>query len=574
MLNADYFMTEEFRKTAPAPLAPISFNLAKPFETTLPNGLKVVIFENKRLPLVNFRLAFKSGAVNDPPDMPGMTEALAKMLNEGTANRTSKQIAEEVERIGGMLSASVSSDTTIVAASALAPYAPEILRLMADIVLSPSFPEKELGIYRENTKEELKLQHSQPDFLAGERAAKILFGDHPYSVVTTTPAVLDAVTGEKLAGFHRETFIPNNAIFIAVGDVSSEEMLEEITSLFGDWQEGETGSSDFCAPPERAAKTLAIVNRPNSSQANIVLGNLALKRTDPDFFAVTVMNMVLGGGASSRLFMNLREEKGYTYGAYSSVDARRLVGVFESTAEVRTAVTGDSLKEFFYELERIRSEPVPEDELNDAKNYIAGSYPLRVETQEGLTNQIVAQQVFGLPDDYLQTYRDNINAITAADVQRVAGKYIHPDKLAMVIVGDAVQLLAQVKPYSENIEIFNAEGKILNMNDFIADADAPPSNIAGKWTLNVEAMGQALQVALDLQQDGSTVSGKMESALVGGDISGTVTGNNFSAVSKTEVMGQSVELNMNGTADGDSMTGSINAGMPGIPDLPFTGTRA
>jgi len=566
-------MTEEFRKTAPAPLAPISFNLARPFETTLPNGLKVVIFENKRLPLVNFRLAFKSGAAHDPPGVPGMTEVLAKMLHEGTRTRTSKQIAEEVEKIGGSLNASASSDNTIIAASALAKYAPEVLELLADVVLHPSFPEKELGIYRENTKEELKLQRAQADFLAGERTAKVLFGEHPYSVVSTTPAVLDSVSGEKLTGFHRERFIPNNAVFVAVGDVDSGELLEELTRLFGDWQKGEIENSDFPAPPARAARTLSLVNRPNSSQANIVLGNIAIKRTDPDFFPLTVMNMVLGGGASSRLFMNLREEKGYTYGAYSSVDSRRLTGVIEATAEVRTAVTGDSLKEFFYELERIRTEPVPEDELNDAKNYIAGSFPLRVETQEGLTNQIVSQQVFGLPEDYLQTFQNNINAVTAADVQRVAQKYIHPDKLAIVVVGDAGQLLEQVKAYSENIEIFDAEGKILNMNDFIVDAEAPAADVAGKWTLSVEAMGQALQIGLDLQQDGNNVSGKMESALVSGDISGTVAGNKFNASSKTEVMGQEVTLNMAGTVEGDSMTGTINAGMPGLPDLPFTGNK-
>ena len=567
-------MTESFRKTPPEPLAPADFNLAKPFETTLANGLKVVIFENKRLPLVNFRLAFKNGAVNDPADMPGLGEAMAKMISEGTGTRTSRQIAEEVDNVGGALSASVSSDNTVVAASALAMYRAEILGLMADVVLNPSFPEKELSIYRENTGEELKLQHSQADFLAGERAAKILFGKHPYSVVSTTPAVLETFTGENLGAYHRAVFIPNNAFFIAVGDVKSEALLEELNSLFGGWQPGEVKNTEFPAPPERSQRTLTIVNRPNSAQANIVLGNLAIKRTDPDFFPVTVMNMVLGGGASSRLFMNLREEKGYTYGAYSSLDARRLTGLFESTAEVRTAVAGDALKEFFYELERIRTTPVPEDELNDAKNYLSGSFPLRMETQEGLTNQIVSQQLYGLPEDYLQTYRDNINAVTAEDVQRMAGKYIHPDKLAMVIVGDTAQLLEQVKPYSDNIEIYDSEGNLKDMNDFIVDADAPPANVAGDWNISAEAMGQALQISLHLEQNDSEVTGEMESAMGGGDLTGTVTGNNLSAVSKTEIMGKEVELTISGTVDGDAMNGSINAGMPGLPDLPFTGKRA
>jgi zinc protease len=567
-------MTEEFRKTSPAPLTPVTFNLEKPLETTLANGLKVVIFENKRLPLVNFRLAFKSGGINDPADIPGLSDALAKMVNEGTKNRTSQQIAEEVDRIGGSISASSSSDNTTVGGSALAMYRAEILDLMADVVLNPLFPEKELGIYRENNKEELKLQRSQPDFLAGERTAKILFGEHPYSITSTTPAALDLITPEKLAEFHRAVFIPNNAIFVAVGDVDSGALLKEVEALFGAWQPGELKDTHFPALPARQTKTLTIVDRPGSSQANIILGNEGIKRTDPDFFPLTVMNMVLGGGASSRLFMNLREEKGYTYGAYSSLDARRLAGLFEATSEVRTAVAGDSLKEFFYELERIRNDEVPEEELNDAKNFIAGSFPLRMETQEGLTNQIVAQQIYGLPENYLQTFRDNINAVTAADVQRMAQKYIHPDKLAVIVVGDAAGLLEQVKPYSENIEIFDAEGNLKDMNDYVADSSMPPAQLSGAWTLSVEAMGQAMQINLQLDQNGSDVNGKMESAMVNGDINGTVTGNKLSATTKTSIMGQDVELNITAAADGEAMNGTINTGMPMLPELPFTAKRA
>ncbi len=568
---------EDFRKTPPAPLAPTDFNLARPFETTLPNGLKVVIVENRRLPLVSFRLAFKGGGAHDPADIPGLTNALAKMLSEGTATRTSKQIAEEVEKIGGSLTASSSADNTIIGGSALTMYHAQILDLLADVVLRPSFPARELGIYKDNTIEELKLQRSEPDFLAGERVAKIIFGDHPYSTVSTTPAALALMTPEKLSEFHRETLIPNNAVFIAVGDIDRETLLSELNAIFGDWQPGTVKENDFPAPPERAEKLLTIIHRPASSQSNIVLANLAVKRVDPDFFALKVMNMVLGGGASSRLFMNLREEKGYTYGAHSSFEMHRMAGFFEASAEVRTAVTGDSLKEFFYELERIRTDIVPQEELDDAKNYISGSFPLRMETQEGLTNQIVSQQIFGLPEDYLQTYRDNINAVTAEDVLRVAQKHVHPDKAAIVVVGDAPQILRQVKSYAsdgENIEIFDNEGNQKNMNDFIVDENAPAANMAGKWTLSVEAMGQALQIELDLAQDGSTVTGKMASALVNGDINGSVTGNNFNATTRTSIMGQDVELQINGNVEGDSMSGSITTGMPMLPELPFTAARA
>ena len=569
---------ESFRKTPPAPLDPAPFDLAKPFETTLANGLKVVIIENDRVPLVNFRLAFKYGAVNDPADMPGLSEAAAKMLNEGTATRTSRQIAEEVDRIGGGLSASVSADNTIVAASAVTMYASEILGLMADIVLNPSFPEKELNIYRENSREELKLHHSQADFLAGERAAKILFGEHPYGVVSTTNAMLDNLSAETLAEFHRAVFIPNNAVFIAVGDVKSEALVAELNSLFGEWRQGEVKTVEFPAFPERTQRTLSIVNRPNSSQANIILGNLSIKRTDPDFFPLTVMNMVLGGGASSRLFMNLREEKGYTYGAYSSLEARRLTGLFESAAEVRTAVTGDSLKEFFYELERIRTTPVPEEELNDAKNYLTGSFPLRMETQEGLTNQIVSQQLFHLTDDYLQTYRDNINAVTAEDVQRVAQKHIHLDTLAMIIVGDAAQLLEQVGPYSENIEVYDAEGNVKDVKDLIVDPNAPPANVAGNWSLKLDVLPLGNpEGGISLQQDADgAVTGTLSVDYFGdGNVTGSVAGNSLTMMMPTQIMAAPYTLTFIGTVDGDSMSGIMKcSGFMEVPDCTFTAAKS
>ena len=568
----------DFRKTPPEPLAPVDFNLAKPKETTLANGLKVVILENKRLPLVNFRLAFKSGAVNDPPDRPGLTEAAAKMLSEGTATRTSRQIAEEVDNIGGSLSASVSADNMVVAGSALSARKTEILGLMADIVLHPVFPEKELNIYRENQREELKLHRSQADFLAGERAAKIFFGDHPYSVVSTTNAALDTLSSETLAEFHRAAFIPNNAIFIAVGDVDSDAFLAELDGLFGGWQRGEVKTPEFPALPERTEKTLTIVNRPNSSQANIILGNLGIKRSDPDFFPTRVMNMVLGGGASSRLFMNLREEKGYTYGAYSSMDARRLAGLFEATAEVRTAVAGDALKEFFYELERLRDTPVPEDELNDAKNYLSGSFPLGMETQEGLTNRLVSQQIYGLPEDYLQTYSENILAITAEEVRRVAQKYIHPDKLAIIIVGDAAQLLDQVKPYSENIEIYDAGGNLKDAKDFVVDENAPPANVAGTWafTLDVLPLGNP-QGTMSLRQAAdNTVTGTLSVDYFGdGSPTGSVAGNTLTMTMPTNIMGAPYTLTFIGTVDGNSMSGIMKCGgFIEVPDSPFTATRS
>lgn len=568
-------MNEDFRKTAPAPLAPIPFNITKPFETTLPNGLKVVIFEDKRLPLVSYRLAFPTGDINDPKDGTGLTSAVTSMLDEGTKNRTSKQFADEIEKLGASVSSSSTSDNTIVAGSALSLYSSDVLKFMADIVLNPTFPESELKLYKQNTIEGLKFQRSQPGFLADEQISKILYGSHPYSIVTPTAADIEKLTPEKLAAHHKKMFVPGNATLIVVGNVNRDALLKEVKEAFVNWQKGTVDALKFPAPPVRNAATLTIVDRPGSAQSNIVLANIAIDRASPDYFPVLVMNQVLGAGASARLFMNLREAKGYTYGAYSSFDTRRQAGSFEATAEVRTPVTGDSLKEFFLELNRIRDEKVPAQELLDAKNFLTGVFPLRAETQEGLTNLITSQQLYNLPADYLQTYREKVSAITADDVARVAKKYITPDKVAMVIVGDAEAVLPQVKTYAKQIEIFNTEGAKQDIANYGKPVSGEAANVAGKWDLTIEAQGQKLPVSLELKQDGANVTGTMSSMLGQGKIeSAKVTGNRLTGTAKIEMQGQAVDLAINGTVEGDAMKGSLTASIPGFPPLPFEGKRA
>lgn len=567
-------MNEDFRKNAPAPLAPKPFEIPKPYQTVLPNGLKIVIFEDKRLPLVSYRLAFKTGDINDPKDSTGLTSALAAMLNEGTKTRSSKQLAEEIERLGASISASTNDDNTIVAGSALSLYSADVLRLMADMVLNPTFPESELALYKKNTLENLKYQRSQPAFLAEEQVAKIVYGSHPYSVVSPSDADVEKITREKLIAFRDKVLIPNNATLIVVGDVERASLMKQLESVFGDWKKGTVEAPKFAAPPIRNATTLTVVDRPGSIQSNIVIANLAIDRNDPDYFPVLVMNQVLGAGPSSRLFMNLREAKGYTYGAYSSFDTKRLAGHFQATAEVRTPVTGDSLKEFFYELNRIRSEKATEKELKDAKSFLTGVFPLRSETQEGLTNLLVSQQLYDLPADYLQTYRDKINAVTLDDVERVAKKYITPEKLAIVIVGGAEEVLPQIKAYSSKIEVFDAEGKSVDPANYGKAASGATANVNGKWELTVEAQGQKLPVTLHLKQEDAVVTGSLESMLGKGSIgNGKVSGSKFVGTAKTQLQGQDVDLTINGNVDGDLMKGVINAGIPGFPPLPFEGKR-
>jgi predicted Zn-dependent peptidase len=566
-------MTEDFRRNAPEPLAPVPFNIGKPFETTLDNGLKIVIFEQKRLPLVSFRLAFNSGDVNDPADATGLTSAIASMLSEGTKNYSSAELAEEIEKLGASISANASEDFALISASALSLYTSEILRLITEILFLPTFPEQEFNLYKRNTIENLKYQRSQPNFLANEQTARILYGEHPYSKISPSAADIENLSREQLVEFHKKIFIPNNATFIIVGDVEREELVKEIEERFGGWQKGNIDNTNFSAPPARNERTLTIVDRPGSAQSNIVLSALAIERTNADFFPFLVMNQVLGAGASSRVFMNLREEKGYTYGAYTRLDTKRLAGDFEATAEVRTPVTGDSLREFFYELNRIRDEKVSEQEMQDAKDFLTGVFPIRAETQEGLTSLLVTQKLYNLPDDYLQTYRENINAVTVDDVAQVAQKYILPDKMAMVIVGDAEEILVQAKSYTDRIEIFDTEGNIQDFSKYMQNETVETGNVAGKWSLLIDFQGQQFPVSLILEQNGETVSGKVESMLGEGEIpDGKIKGNKFSATARSEMQGQKLELSINGILDGDSMSGSLSAPMIPMP-LNFSGTR-
>src|SRR6266545_3724642 len=520
---------EDFLKQPPPPLPSRPIKLPAAHETILPNGLVVVVVEDSRLPLVSYRLALRTGDAHDPSELPGLMDMLTGLLTEGTESRTSREIADEVARLGATLHAGANSDYTTVAASSLATFSDDILELIADVALRPVFPSNEVELAKQNTKESLKQQRAQPSFLASEMAARVMFGQHPYHITAPTPGSIDATTRERLVEFHRATFVANNAVLIVAGDVQQDSILEKVQSLFANWQPGDVPGDDFPAPPQRTSRSAYIVDRPGSAQANIVIANDGITRTSPDYFPMLVMHTVLGANASSRLFMNLREEKGYTYGAYSSLDARRTAGTFRATAEVRTPVTGDSLKEFFYELNRIRSEPVSEKEIADAKSYLTGVFPIRLETQEGLIDQLVQIKMFDLPEDYLEIYRSQIQAVTITEVQEVATKYVRPDEAAIFIVGDGAQVLDQVRPYTEEIEFYNTAGRKKDKPTIAAYSPEAAATLAGNWSLLIETpLGQSIPATLILRNIEKGFSGKVTSEMGNGELlSATFDGESF-----------------------------------------------
>ena len=564
----------DFLKQPPPPLPVRAIKLPTAHETILTNGLRLIVVEDTRLPLVSYRLALRTGDAHDPADLPGLMDMLTGLLTEGTQSRTSREIADEVARLGATLQAGANSDYATVAASSLAVYCDQILELLADVALRPVFPPNEVELAKQNTIESLKQQRAQPSFLASEMVAQVMFGAHPYHVTAPTPESVNATTRDRLVDFHRATFIPNNAVLFVAGDVQEDSVLAQVENLFGGWQPGTVIADDFPPPPDRSSRTAYIIDRPGSAQANIVISNSGITRTSPDYFPMLIMHTVLGANASSRLFMNLREDKGYTYGAYSSLDARRTAGTFRATAEVRTPVTGDSLKEFFYELERIRNEPVSEKEIADAKSYLTGVFPIRLETQEGLVDQLVQIKMFGLPEDYLEIYRKHIQAVTIAEVQEVARKYVRPDEAAIVIVGDGAQLVEQIEPYASDMEFYNTAGKKKGRPAVASYSAEEAAVLAGNWSLLIESpLGQSIPANLILANIGKGFSGKVTSEMGNGELlSVTFDGESFAGTISFDIAGQTMQAQIEGGVANEQMEGSIS--LDNAPALTFTGSKS
>jgi zinc protease len=559
---------EPFRNQPPAPLAPRPIVIPNASETVLPNGLTVLVIEDDRLPIVSYRFALRVGSAYDPPKLPGLTDLLAGLLPEGTESKSSKEIAERVARMGASLNAGANSDYTIVAGSALAPFQNEILELIADVVLEPSFPEKEVELAKQNTKESLRQQRAQPSFLATEMVSRVMFGDHPYSLVAPTPESIDRSTRQHFVDFHKSKFLPNNTVVIVVGDVKFDDVISRVGALFSGWQKGDPLSSDFPSPPARKTRSAYLIDRAGSAQSNIVIANTGITRTSPDYFPMLIMHTVLGATASSRLFMNLREEKGYTYGAYSNLDARRTAGTFRATAEVRTPVTGDSLKEFFFELERIRNDRVSEKEISDAKSYLTGVFPIRLETQEGMIDQLVQIKMMGLPDDYLQNYRERVQDVTIADVQRVAAKYVRPDEAAIVVVGDGAKVLDQVSPYCPDIEVYNTSGKRKEK-----PVTAIAVDIDGSWSINIETpLGQSIPATLTIGRANGGTTASISSEMGSADFGSVeLEGNSFDATTSLDMDGHSVEVGIAVRFEGNHTEGTLT--LQNAPPLTFEGSR-
>jgi zinc protease len=428
----------------------LKVKLPRPFETTLPNGISLMILEDHRFPLVTVQFDIDgAGPMYEPTGQPGLAGATARLLTDGTKSLSSREIAEQIDSMGASLSASATfgSGSTVVVASGLSDTFDKWFALAADVLLHPSFPADELAQYQARAKSALLQQRSQPGFLANQTMSRALYGTYPAGVVSATPESLDSLTPAMLAEWHDKHYAPQHTILAISGNVRAQTLVPKLREWLAEWQRSKM-TVNFSAGPGPANKEkIFLVDRPGSVQTTLLMGNLAIDRTNPDYPALVVLNEVLGAGSASRLFLNLREEKGYTYGVYSNVIARKYAGPWTAGGDLRTEVTDGAMSEFVRELRRIRDEKVPGEELDAVRRSVVARFALSLESPQQLIAYAITRKAYSFPADYWDKYPAQIAAITGDDVQRVARKYIDPATMQVVAVGDADKIKTVLEKY-------------------------------------------------------------------------------------------------------------------------------
>lgn len=565
---------------APTPVRPAAF---PPFqEATLANGVRVVLVESHRDPVVAFRLAVPAGDAYAPAGKEGLADMAAALVTKGAGQRSADEVAAAIEGAGGSLSGFSGSDYLSVAGSVLSNNTALAMQLLGDAVARPTFPDREVEIARQQTLSSLQLQESQPASIARRAFDRGLYGDHPYGR-TATPASVRGITRADLVAYQQARLRPQGALLVVAGDVTMPQLRALAERSFAGWTGAPAAAPAPPAPPARTATGFLLVNRPGSVQANVVAGNLTTTPADPTRYAATVANKLLGGGTDARLFDILREKKGWTYGAYSSLSRPRGVGAFSATAEVRNEVADSALAELMTQLRRVGTEPVPPAELDNAKNALVGVFPLTVETAQQIAEQVATVKTLGLPADYLQTYRTRIAAVTASDVERAAQAYVRPNQALVVVVGDAATLyprLAKIGP----VRVTDVQGNEMSAASLTAPVAAAPLPldparlVARRDSFVVRIQGNPLGYSVDAAErtgDGWTFRGN--ATIAGGLVKQTTTLTTDPRLAPRKltqagtVQGQAVSADItfaNGRASGTATRPSPQGAQPVTVDAP------
>jgi zinc protease len=430
-------------------------------KSKLANGLELILLESHTIPKFHGELYLCSGNAAASNRATALAEMAATMVRTGTAGRASREIEEHLRGLGADLSVGAGQDNSAISFAGLSDQAEPLLQLVNELARQASFPAAEFERERRQKLEEVKLERTQPGFLAGERLRKILFGSHPYALVSPTEEQVAAYTREELQSLYRDFYTPENAMLILVGDFDSAAMQKTADQVFGSWSGKKPLVTETATPPIPKGRRIHLVDFPGAVQTQILAGCHAINRKHPDWIKLGLTNSLYGGAFNSRLVMNIREDKGYTYSPRSAVHPMRQHGYFSVSAAVRNDVVAASLTEIFYEFDKLRSLPVPDAELLDAQNYLTGVFSMGLATQSGLLSQISTLALNELPDEYLETYRQRVRALRPEDVMAAARTYFDSANMQIVVVGDRKYIEPQAALFGE-MQVFDTKGNPLS----------------------------------------------------------------------------------------------------------------
>jgi len=416
-------------------------------EYQLKNGMRVWLVQRPELPKVAFRLVVRGGDSFDPADAPGLAMLMARTITQGTTSRSSREIAEAAEGVGGDLVGSANRDFADVSLDSLSEHAADAISLLADIAQNANFPESEVELAKSNMQDELREKEASPRFLAQRAWYGITYGDHPYHIVAATMKTLQSATPQTLRALYQEEFRPDQALLIAVGSFEKAALTAQIEKALGGWKALSGMQPAIKAPITKEDHKVYYIERPGSVQTTLLIGTVGLTARDPDEPRLRVADTIYGGSFGSRLTRNIREDKGYTYSPYSYIVANRLSGVCATSEDVRNEVTGPALKETFFELKRIATEPPSADEMEHAKRYLIGNTALDLQSRTEVAARLGKYWIDGQPANHLDEEMADVQKASAADAAQAAAKYFNPDHMTVIAVGEKAVILDQLKPF-------------------------------------------------------------------------------------------------------------------------------
>lgn len=429
----------------PPPLASRRVNFPEFKIKTLANGLQVLAVSQNEQPAVSYRLLVRAGAAQDSAAKPGVAAFVAGLLDQGTTTRSAEVIANTIESAGGVMGVGAANEVTFVNGQVVKDQAALALDLAADVAMRPAFSPGEIQRQMEQAIQGLQVSAEDPEFIANALIQRLVFGFHPYGRPgPNSVEALKRITRDDLVAFHRTWFVPNNSVLAIVGDLTADEAFAAAEKAFGGWVKREVPTVTFDEPPP-PTRRIVVVDRPGAVQTEIRVGQIAISRTHTDYVAVDMALRILGGEGANRLFGVLRSDRGLTYGASANFRAYKSGGSFIAETNTRSQTTGETLRLTVDEFFRLQKQPVDPRELRGAQDYMAGNFPLAIETPSAIASQVLNQLFFGLSLDQLETYREEVDRVTVADIQRVARQFLFPDRLSIVLVGDANAFAPQLK---------------------------------------------------------------------------------------------------------------------------------